>query len=470
MPSGIFTRIRARASLDNVLFFGLVLALGWVPFWFGSNVPLAWGINAVVFCGLAIVYELRLLVCGRVHPVAVIRIWPGAAAFLVIVTWCVIQVATVVPANVQHPIWQLTRETLELNVSGSISVNRDLTLTALMRLVTAASAFWLSLQLCRNPLRARLFVQCIAAIGLIYAVYGLVAFFVFPKTILWFAKDYYASSLTATFVNRNSYATYAAIGLACATTLILDATRGAFANTVARHISGFFASLTGNAGAWLAVCFFLAIAMTLTASRGGIAAGVLGLFAGIGFAILREAGPGRVSAFLAGLLAAASVVVLTLSFGDPLAARLDQQGFESDGRLATYALTWASVMDRPWLGFGYGTFASVFPMYRDGSVDPLGVWDKAHNTYLELLQGVGLPAGFLMMAGVGWLVWRCGVGVLTRHRSVTAPLAAAASSVIVLTHALVDFSLQIQAVALTWIALVGAGVAQSWSHTVETGA
>ena len=107
-------------------------------------------------------------------------------------------------------------------------------------------------------------------------------------------------------------------------------------------------------------------------------------------------------------------------------------------------------------------------MYRDASISAVGVWDKAHNTYLEVLQGLGLPVGILFLLGIGTLVWRSGMGALTRRQSMIAPLAASAASVVVLSHAFADFSLQIQAVALTWIALLGAGVAQSWSRAIET--
>ena len=58
----------------------------------------------------------------------------------------------------------------------SISVNRDLTTLALIRLLTAASVFWVAVQLCRNPARASLFLIAIATITCIYAAYGLIAF------------------------------------------------------------------------------------------------------------------------------------------------------------------------------------------------------------------------------------------------------------------------------------------------------
>ena len=52
---------RNRAVVINTewVFFGLLVAgLAWVPFWFGSDGLIAWGINATIFPGLAALYEL----------------------------------------------------------------------------------------------------------------------------------------------------------------------------------------------------------------------------------------------------------------------------------------------------------------------------------------------------------------------------------------------------------------------------
>jgi hypothetical protein len=51
-----------------------------VPFLFGSNVLLAWGINAVLFPGLVITYELSLLIRGKGQSVAIRALKAPAAA------------------------------------------------------------------------------------------------------------------------------------------------------------------------------------------------------------------------------------------------------------------------------------------------------------------------------------------------------------------------------------------------------
>lgn len=458
----------ASKPIDDAMFAGLIVGLAWVPFWFGSNKPLAWGINALLFCGLVILYEAALVVTKRRHPVSIARIWPAVLGVAVVAIWCLVQISTALPAAYEHPIWQMTRDALALDVPGSISVNRDATVLALLRLVTAASAFWLALQLCRSGRRARLLVAAIAVIGLAYAVYGVVAFFAFPKTILWFEKVHYNDSLTSTFINRNSYATYAGIGLIAALAMTVSAfSEGGAQSDRKRQVASLIGRLTGTGGAWLAVAAVVALALVLTGSRGGIAVGLAGVLMGALVAVLQRRGE-RFAAAGAGLIAVLLIGAVLFSFGDLLAARISSHGFQSDDRLAVYDLTLQSVADRPLLGFGYGTFEQVFPMYRDASISPMVRWDKAHNTYLELLQGLGIPAAMLLIAAVGSLVWHAMSGAISRRRFVTAPLAASAATAAVLLHAFVDFSLQMQAVAITWMALLGAGVAQSWSSRVET--
>src|SRR5437899_7707427 len=109
-------------TTDGVFLALFVGGLAWVPFWLGSNRPIAWGINAVIFPGLAALYELSLLLRGAPHPVAIQRIRVSVVLFAAAVIWVILQNATWVPAGWQHPIWQLASEVLGRPVAGSISV------------------------------------------------------------------------------------------------------------------------------------------------------------------------------------------------------------------------------------------------------------------------------------------------------------------------------------------------------------
>ena len=92
-----------------------------------------------------------------------------------------------------------------------------------------------------------------------------------------------------------------------------------------------------------------------------------------------------------------------------------------------------------------------------------GQWTAAHDTYLEAIQGLGGIFGPMLVATVALLVWRCVKGAATRQMNETLPGVATGVAFLLGAHALVDFTLQLQAIALTFMALLGAGVAQSES-------
>ena len=53
-----------------------------------------------------------------------------------------------------------------------------------------------------------------------------------------------------------------------------------------------------------------------------------------------------------------------------------------------------------------GTFDEIFPLYRLEAIDAF-VWDNAHNGYLELALGLGLPATLFIIIALLLLAWRC---------------------------------------------------------------
>jgi O-antigen ligase len=89
--------------------------------------------------------------------------------------------------------------------------------------------------------------------------------------------------------------------------------------------------------------------------------------------------------------------------------------------------------------------------------------DLAHNDYLENILELGVPAAAVLYGMLLLLVWRCLRGVLRRRRDAIFPCAALGASALVGSHAAVDFSMQMPAVAVTYAVMIGLGVAQSES-------
>jgi O-antigen ligase len=382
------------------------------------------------------------------------------------VLWILVQNATWIPDWLHHPIWQMAADALQRPIEGSISVNREQTSLALLRLITAASVFWIAIQLCRDAARADLLLWSIAAITCAYAAYGIFAFGWMPGRILWFENPFTSRYVTSTFINPNPFSAYAGMGFIVICGLILKLYRREFTavgGSIQFRIAAFI-EVTGQKGITLiGGAFVILVALLLSGSRGGIASTAFGLFV-LGALTLRlrkkKFAEQREAIIVVGALLVAATFLV---FGDAVLGQIAQKGFRDESRMAVYIITMRSILAAPLIGYGYGTFADVFPMFRDQSVSSWGQWQLAHNTYLEALQGLGLLFGSMLVASVALLVLRCVKGATRRQANETLPCVAASVAFLLGVHSLVDFSLQIQAIAITFMALLGAGVAQSES-------
>src|SRR5215475_8553275 len=75
------------AIVDLAFLWAFIAGLAWCPFWFGSNVPFAWGVNAVLFPGLALFYEVSQLVRGGHRQAGIRGLKIPAALFLAVLAW-----------------------------------------------------------------------------------------------------------------------------------------------------------------------------------------------------------------------------------------------------------------------------------------------------------------------------------------------------------------------------------------------
>jgi O-antigen ligase len=461
-------QVRRSIDIDRIFFWSFLVALAWVPFPLGSNRLFGWGVNAVLFGCLVIAYEASLLVRRRVHPVAPSRIGFEMVLFGLVCGWIFFQASHWAPEAWNHPIWAMTSEVLGRPVTGSVSVAPDAGLVALLRLLTVALVFWLALQLCRDALHAHYLTWAIAIIGFGYALYGIVQLYAFPDTILWFERTDYQDSLTSTFINRNTCATYLGMSLLASFALLLAAYRTHRTGKLPLRLRmARIIEVTAGYGAGLAfVAFSLASALMLTGSRAGITSSFIALIALIVLLSLAT-NRHRAAVIIALLFIVGACAAAMLSFGDHFLDRMANAG-GANLRTSTAEQTIAAALDAPWTGFGFGSFEQIFALYRDSSLGIGARWDKAHNTYAELLLELGFPAAITLGTVVLSLLIRIGVGAYKRERVATVSFLAIGVSILVLLHALVDFSIQIEAVAITFWAIMGAGLAQSWSSRMST--
>jgi O-antigen ligase len=364
-----------------------------------------------------------------------------------------------------HPLWKEASDALGTQPQPSVSIARNEPFFALGSPLACMLALICGFLVGVDRGRARTLLWVIAGSGAVYAAYGIASHLLDPTQILLRDKTAYGANVTGTFINRNTAAVYfGSCAIVCLMLLSDRLRRKLPSGPIAwKKLPNQLLSDTPRDIAALGVMLFVCLAaMFMTGSRAGVVLSLMSLV--IAFTLYFRRDLPRRSGIIAAVLGAGAVALVLLQFlGGEVNARFDAQGAADEGRLATWRATLRMVADHPWFGTGQGTFAWSFPAYRSDEVSMQGIWDRAHNTLLELAADMGAPLAVAVT--LGWLVI---FGVLihgswVRRRDLLIPGAALSVAILANLHSLVDFSLQIPGYAIPALALVGAGLAQSFS-------
>ena len=213
-------RVEQNGFAERTIFAALVALLVLAPLPFGSD--RAWAASLI-----AMVVGLLLFAWGvfaafsRDHQPASLRpILPAVTLFVMVIVWAALQTVPFTPANWRHDLWIETESVLGIALAAPVSLDSAETWTATMRLLSYGGIFLLTFQLCMSTNRSERLVRMLIVMTLAYAGYGLVVASADLKTVLWYANDGAAAYLTSTFLYRNAFATFAALGLLCALAIL----------------------------------------------------------------------------------------------------------------------------------------------------------------------------------------------------------------------------------------------------------
>ena len=445
-----------------MIFWSLIALVVLAPLPFASVYPWSWGLMATIVGVLLAVWSVRVFLGKELPGTGLRAMWAFALLFAVVVGWAFLQSLSVTPEAWHHPLWREAAGVLGTELSGSVSLNPAASVSAVVRLLTYGGIFWLSLQYCREPARAKQVMMALVVSGLAYATYGLIIQLSGARMILWYDKFAYLDDLTSTFVNRNSYATYAGLILVCIIGLIFGSALKSMVASENRweRVYQFLHNVTAWDGLLLVALFTVATALFLTHSRGGFLSTGVGLIVlSLAFGLAR--GTRARHAFILGVGSLLAGIMFFVISGDILDTRLAATSLEKEERPRVYELTVQAIEAAPMLGTGYGSFEEVFRFYRSDNIG--NFYLKAHNTYLENILELGYPAALALFATFGGFLVLTFRGLRRRRRHKVYPCIGFAATALVAAHSLVDFSLQIPAVAMTYSLLMGAACAQSWS-------
>jgi O-antigen ligase len=448
---------------SSIQFWTTVVVLVLAPLFFGS-VDLFWIATWTILLSIS-------ALCGVAAPMSAgqSRIWFGFVVVCGIYGLvAIIQVAPNVLEQLNDPIWRQANDALGLNALPRISSRAEIPPLAAGHFLLFATSFISGFAVGTSRRNSDRLIQFAQYSILLYAVYGLAALIFTPNMVLWAPKLAYRGSLTATFINHNTAATFVGAGAIlwfC------------YAFSSLQQASGFssirlllltrsneplaFKIITRSGGAL--ACFF---ALLLTGSRGGLICSCLGLLVAI---ILMAANPQKRRFWhivVWGSVALTVTAVLLSRIG-----RIGSQGLVDDTRWSVYVFCVEAIRQRPLLGAGIGTFEDLFPSLRGDNFYSWGVWDYAHSTILEIAIEMGIPiAAMVVIAALASLFILARAAVKSEGRSRRSLAAITGIAVLSYLHSLIDFSLQIPGYLVPFGILLGCGLARASAASTAAGA
>ncbi|MFA7637785.1 MAG: O-antigen ligase family protein [Parvibaculum sp.] len=454
--------------LLHLIFLGLIAVIVLAPLPLGSNRPLPGALllaatgTLLVFWSLYTAIAKDSLRASQLRPLIAPTLLYALVLVWIFIQWMPFSSASLVNPLWSDPLWAEASQVLATSLPAHISIDPAATFEGGLRLLTYAGIFWLTFQLTRDPARAAQARIAIIVAGAAYSLYGVFALFGGEAWLLGNVGTRPADALTSSFVNRNSFATFAGLALLAALSLFLERTRHLLAleRPLRRKLPLIIEHMVFQSGWLTGALLTIVLALFLTVSRGGIFASLFAL----GALVLLQL-PGRRSAGRQPLGFAVLIIVgiAVVAGGGNFIDRLDRQGLslETDLRTTIFSTTITAIKTAPLTGTGFGTYEQAIEPYRANDPNIFALWEKAHNTYLENALELGLPAAFALNLAILLLARTAFQGVRARRRYKGFPALGVAATLLVGLHALVDFSLQIPAVAVLYAFIMGLAIAQS---------
>lgn len=430
------------AALDNFISVALIVLLVFTALAFGSVEPWALAVFELVITLLLALWAVKSVAEGQLVILLPQILWP----LLVLLGFGFAQGVTFTGADGQPRSLSLDAEATRLT-----------TLTFFFIIV--AMLLFANFLMKRD--RIEQLGHFLVYYGLIFSVFGLAQHFSWNGKFFWVVPP--TVPLTApfgSFVNHAHFAGYIEMLMPFPLAMLLLKT----VRREAQLFYGFAAVVMG-------------VATVVSLSRGGMISMVCGL-AFTSLLSIRATRKKRSHSFEPDVsgkalvlkrLGAGALVLVVILGGilwvgiDPVLERLGKStlaGTPGEGQQTLYTargFIWADTLkliaEHPWLGTGFGAYATAFAKYteRDSAYFPI---EQAHNDYLQIWADTGVVGGVLAL----WfliIVWRNFARGIKHPDPVLAALVLGAGGGIfaLLVHSIFDFNLQLPSNSLMFLLL-----------------
>jgi O-antigen ligase len=448
-PSLAVRSARTRPGIQrlNMLVAVLVmLLLVLAPIPLGSHRPAFALVWATYVGAVALLYGGALLIIGAPPRVGLADVWPELLLLLALCTGIALQMLPLgvwLPLPVSPPFEGLISNPRQLSLDpGSSSL-------VLTQFISYGLLYFLTAQVAINRRRARWLLYAVFLVVTAFAIYGMVALTQLGDTLLFFEKQTYLGYATGTFVNRNSFATFLAVGLVAGV--------AASIHVIAERSNITLARLIGLLALNLVALGFIVATLLATGSRMGLVSASAGIGVLVVLALAAYRGSIRHLGIGAGVLLLVALGGLVI-FGTPFVERLVMLPGVDESRVEIHSQIWTAIWQQPWIGYGAGSFATVFQTLQQPPLTGIGIWEMTHSTYLALWFEMGLVVGSIPLAFIAIAAARA-LLALRDPSSKAVSLAAIAAVTVFAVHSLLDFSAEIEANAYLFTVLLALGAA-----------
>lgn len=376
----------------------------------------------------------------------------AALGSVLLCAWGLITLTSWIPAW-SAPVWEAA------GAEPAITYDRAATQRETVKLAALGALFVAGLTIGRQRRQTRFFLRLLASAAAVFGIWSAVTFLIDPELLLGAPKRFHIDRLTGSFFSANTAGSL--FGAFAALFAVLAAEEGV---NQARRTPEFGVSTAKGPSATLVLFCFAAVvclgALLFTGSRFAIAATALGVGAGA-FLITILAGVRKWIAGVIGLVALGAAVALPILSNAGAARRAGNIDQTTLDRLRAIGRVFEVAQERFWQGHGLGAFREALAPAVDAKSLPI-LWDlgAAHNLAAQwLIEGGVIGAGLaaVVLLGVLSTLWPW---PLTRSRPGRGrAIAVLAFALVLLAHNLVDYSLQVPAVASLFALLLGLGAA-----------